>query len=209
LAEIVWADGDGTAPMKTLSISELLTRSGSDKAKWYGGLYDVLLQPNQKVIKSLIEIGIGTPVSMAGYCSEDYRAGGSLRAWRDFLPNAQIHGLDVDPDAQVTDEPRITTYLCDTTNTPQSAAALQRMLLPADLIIDDGLHTKEAQIATLRNFYPALRAGGLYIIEDVWPENVDDILNALEQIEGGGPSFVDRSWGQCVAIVIRRPAEPN
>jgi len=66
------------------SIKQLLDRSGSDKGKWYGGMYEVLLQPSRYAIKSLIEIGIGTfipnaPSSMVGYASEDYRPGGSLR----------------------------------------------------------------------------------------------------------------------------------
>src|SRR6476620_748328 len=60
------------------SIKQLLDHSGSDKGKWYGGLYEVLLQPTRHAVKSLVEIGIGTlipnaPSSMVGYASADYR----------------------------------------------------------------------------------------------------------------------------------------
>jgi hypothetical protein len=44
---------------------------------------------------------------VVGYTSEDHRHGGSLRVWRDFLPNA----FNVAADTLLTDEPRITTYV--------------------------------------------------------------------------------------------------
>jgi hypothetical protein len=140
-------------------IKQLLDHSGSDKGKWYGGLYEVLLEPTRHAVKSLVEIGIGTlildaPSSMVGYASADYRPGGSLRAWRDFLPNAQIHGLDIVSGTQFADEPRIAMHVCDSTNSQQTESLLKQIQASPDVIIDDGLHSKEAQIATLRNLFP-------------------------------------------------------
>lgn len=43
-----------------------------------------------------------------------------------------------------------------------------------DLIIDDGLHTPEAQMKTFQNYWPSLKSGGYYIIEDVWPLHLMD-----------------------------------
>jgi hypothetical protein len=74
-----------------------------------------------------------------------------------------------------------------------------------DVIIDDGLHTKESQIATLRNFFPALRMGGLYIVEDVFPDSVSEIIENLARLYPGCPHFVDQSTGSWFAIVIRKP----
>jgi hypothetical protein len=197
------------------SIKQLLDHSGSDKGKWYGGLYEVLLQPTRHAFKCLVEIGIGTlipnaPSSMVGCASADYRPGGSLRAWRDFLPNAQIHGVDIAPDTQLAHEPRITTHVCDSTYSQQTRSLLEQIQPAPDVIIDDGLHTKEAQIATLRNFFPALRAGGLYVVEDVCPDSVPEILEDLARLHPGCPFFVDLSTGAWVAIVIRKPqTEPS
>jgi hypothetical protein len=190
-------------------------RSGSDKGKMYGGLYEVLLQPTRYAIKSLVEIGIGTlipnaPSSMVGYASADYRPGGSLRAWRDFLPNAEIHGVDIAPDTELAEELRITTHVCDSTNSQQTELLLKQIQTAPDVIIDDGLHTKQAQIATLRNFFPALRGGGLYVIEDVFPDASQEILENLARFHPSCPFFVDRSCGFVVAIVIRKPeTEPS
>jgi hypothetical protein len=190
-------------------IKQLLDHSGSDKGKWYGGLYEVLLQPARHSIKSLIEIGIGTlvpnaPSSMVGYAAANYRPGASLRAWRHFLPNAQIHGVDIAPDTQLANESRIMTHICDSTNSLQTESLLKQMQTAPDVIIDDGLHTKEAQIATLRNFFLALRMGGLYIVEDVFPDSVSEILENLARLYPGCPHFVDRSTGAWLAIVIRK-----
>src|SRR6516164_1770982 len=146
-----------------VSIKALLEAQGTDKGYLYGGLYGVLLSPTRECIRCVVEIGIGTmipgaPSSMVGFGAENYRPGASLRAWRDFFPNAEVHGVDVAPDTRIDSEPRITTHLCDSSNPNQVAAMLTAIaLLIPDLIIDDGLHTASAQIATFRNFFPALR----------------------------------------------------
>ena len=46
--------------MTTTTIRELLDKEGTDKGKWFGGLYDGLLQPHRQDIRCVIEIGIGT-----------------------------------------------------------------------------------------------------------------------------------------------------
>jgi hypothetical protein len=192
------------------SIKELFDREGSDKGKWYGGLYDVLLQPQRQTIRCVVEIGIGTLLqdavsSMVGYAADHYRPGGSLRAWRNFLPQAEVYGLDIAPDTQFSDEPRIHTYLCDSTDSQRTSEILSQITHRPDLIIDDGWHDLSAQIKTLKNFLPALQECGLYVVEDVWPDHVLTLINELNSIHPGCHSFVDRSWGTCVAIVIRKP----
>ena len=193
------------------SIRELLEREGSDKGK-YGGLFDVLLQPHRQTIRCVIEIGIGTLLadadwSMVGFAAEHYRPGGSLRAWRNFLPRSEIFGLDIASDTQFSDEPRIHTYLCDSTDADQTAGFLCQITHQPDLIVDDGSHDVNAQIKTLKNFLPALRDGGLYVVEDAWwPDNVLKLIDALNVVHPGCHLFVARSLvTDEVAIVIRKP----
>ena len=145
-----------------VSIKYLLDASGSDKGKWYGGLYDVLLQPHRLTIRSVVEIGIGTmiplaPSSMVGWAGENYHPGASLRVWRDFFPNAIIHGLDVAPDTQFSED-RIQTHLCNSTK-PESVQQILPLIGTPDLIIDDGLHTLEAK-ANLDESLSRLGPGG-------------------------------------------------
>jgi len=201
--------------MQPHGIGALLDAEGSDKGLWYGGLYGVLLEPSREQIRCVVEIGIGTVIpeaagSMFGIGNDNYRPGGSLRAWRDFLPNAAVHGVDVAADTQFTGEGRITTHLCNSTDTEQSAAMLRSIApLVPDLVIDDGLHVEAGQIATLRNFFPALRPGGLYVVEDVLETAIPGILEALQTIDPECDFFVDRSWGECVAIIARKPTGQN
>jgi hypothetical protein len=197
------------------TIKELLDREGTDKGKWYGGLYDVLLQPHRRTIACVVEVGIGTMIpgaasSMVGWGAKNYRPGASLRAWRDFLPNAEVYGVDVAPDTQFSGEARIKTFICDSTDAGQVTAFFAR-IAPAipDVIVDDGLHKLAAQTKTLRNFLPFLRPGGLYVLEDVSPEHVPKIVATLPGIHRGCHFFVDNRSEPWVAIVIRTPLSPE
>ena len=105
---------------------------------------------------------------MYGYAPDTYTPGTSLRAWRDYFPDAQIYGADLQPDTQFSDD-RIRTYLCDSTSC-QSVKELWSEHLRGvffDVIVDDGSHRSEDQLETLSNFYPMLRNGGFYFIEDI------------------------------------------
>jgi 23S rRNA U2552 (ribose-2'-O)-methylase RlmE/FtsJ len=97
-------------------------------------------------------------------------SGASLRAFRDFLPNAEIIGADIDR-TTLFEEERIRTHFVDQTDT-SSLAALSRTLddRPFDLIIDDGLHSPSANIATLTIALKLLKPNGHVVIEDI-PES--------------------------------------
>ena len=55
-----------------------------------------------------------------------------------------------------------------------------------DIIIDDGLHTEEANIGTFFTFEPYLKSGGVYIIEDIDYDDVaydsDESYAAIERV---------------------------
>src|SRR5215831_13779827 len=101
-------------------LAQLFHQYGSDKDRnGYAPCYAALLTPRRESIRSVLEIGIGTmiegvPASMRGYALGHYSPGGSLRAWRDFFPHADVVGVDIQPDTQFSDD-RITTHLADST----------------------------------------------------------------------------------------------
>jgi cephalosporin hydroxylase len=119
--------------------------------------YDRVYEPAFRDVRerpiTLIEIGIFT--------------GASLAAWLEYFPAATIVGVDtfqrVRPaQIHVLRHPRVRWFRCDSTlPLPADLAAIE-----ADVIIDDGNHTPDAQLATLRHFRPLLKAGGRYFIED-------------------------------------------
>jgi hypothetical protein len=154
-------------------IDELLNGHASDKQSQngYAPIYHALFKHLRDRHIALLEIGIGTVIqgaycSMYGHDLPGYRPGASLRAWRDYFVNGVIHGVDVQPDTMILDEPRIHTAICDTTD-PIAVFAYLGRTSKFDVIIDDGAHIPELQLRTLRNFYPGLRPNGLYVIEDV------------------------------------------
>jgi len=150
-------------------LAELFRAEGTDKLCYAEG-YEMLLGPRRSSIANVLEVGIGTRIpnvhsSMDGWGDAHYQPGGSLRAWRDYFPHARIVGIDVQPDTQFTSD-RITTAICDSTD----AAAARQFLAGQpkfDLVVDDGSHLPDDQLATLANLFPGIAPGGLYLIEDI------------------------------------------
>lgn len=148
-------------------LCELAKHYGSDKCPvifhGYTPFYHKLLQNRE--VHRVLEIGIGTPKCMSHML--DYRAGASLRMWRDYFSVAEVWGLDIDPDAFFQEKGIYTAY-CDQGSAKSLHEAADIMGGKFDLIVDDGSHLTEHQALTASIFIPRLLApNGIYIIEDV------------------------------------------
>ena len=156
------------------NLDDLFNHYGSDKDRGgYTPYYHSMFKHIRDRPLDILEIGIGTMIpnvhsSMVGYSGPGYSPGGSLRAWRDYFPHANIVGCDVQPDTQFTEE-RITTILADSTNKAAVDTALGDRTF--DVIIDDGSHYDENQWKTFENLWHRVRSGGFYIVEDIAPGN--------------------------------------
>ena len=194
-----------------MKINDLFHHYGTDKIR-YATLYHSLLEPRRESTRAVLEVGIGTliprvPSSMVPWCAGWYRQGGSLRAWRDYFPNAGVHGLDVQPDTQFS-ENRIHTHLCDSTDPQQISQFLANAGVDAfDLIIDDGSHRADDQLATLGNLLPHVRPGGLYVIEDVKPNGVLSSRPHLLEVACDGNPFYFVGLKRNVVVVSRQAPE--
>ena len=180
-----------------MDLAQLFNKYGSDKdVNGYAQLYHTLFDKMQKDKLVILEIGIGTMIpgvhsSMVGYGLNDYKPGGSLRAWRDYFTESRIIGADVQPDTQFSDEPRIETYLCNSTSKTEVQEFMAKLgNIKFDIIIDDGSHIDDNQYLTLGNFYPFLKDGGIYIIEDIYPSSkVSKHPQALGSLCNNDPYF--------------------
>lgn len=146
----------------------------------YTDFYEILFHSIRKDVRNVLECGIGT--SNAAYPANMGRGakpGASLRVWRDYFPDAMIYGVDIDPEVLFFEE-RISTFFMDQTN-PDSVAAALASFLPGtfDLIIDDGLHTFEANLNLFNNSKFLMSNRGLYVIEDVTPSNMKKLLSTI------------------------------
>ena len=93
--------------------------------------------------------------------------GGSLRAFRDFLPEeCRIYGADIDKRILFT-ENRIDTFFVDQTDLSSFDELSNNTPEKIDLIIDDGLHAPNANIALLSFSFNKLDIGGWVVIEDI------------------------------------------
>lgn len=169
-------------------LNALCDKYGTDKGEiatsghpytWYSHSYadyfERLYAHCREHVRAVFECGIGTndpdrPSSMGATGVP----GASLRMWREYFPNAEIYGADVDPNILFADD-RIRTFQVDQTS-PDSIAAMWRQIgrRDFDLIIDDGLHTFEAARILFENSFEYLRPSGLYIIEDMFEPDMND-----------------------------------
>ncbi|MBV8188761.1 MAG: tetratricopeptide repeat protein [Alphaproteobacteria bacterium] len=201
-----------TEEMEGPSLAAIFRHWGTDKVtNGYADLYDCLFRKNRHQVESLLEIGIGTMLpgvhsSMVGYAPEGYKPGGSLRAWGEFFPHAIIHGIDVQPDTQFHDDGRILTFLCDSTDATQVDHWRQSVKAKSfDIIIDDGSHQLNDQIATLQNFFPLLKTNGTYIVEDVIPGGIFNHVDKIKAICGDSPFFFAGPHNNPLVITKAKP----
>jgi hypothetical protein len=94
-------------------------------------------------------------------------SGGSLRMWREYFgPRATIHGIDIDPACRQFESDRIEIVIGDQSDRGFWREFLERVP-QIDIVIDDGSHVPEHQVATLEALLPHISNGGVYICEDI------------------------------------------
>lgn len=93
--------------------------------------------------------------------------GGSLRMWRDYFgPEAQIHGVDIDPRCAELEEPGTRIHIGDQEDRAFLASVMDETG-PVDVLIEDGGHEFGQQIATFEVCYPRMAGNGVFLIEDL------------------------------------------
>lgn len=152
----------------------LLNKYGSDKAykHKYHILYGKLLTPREE-ISNILEIGLGTNnTDLVSSMGIEGKPGASLRAFRDFCKKAEIIGADIDRRI-LFNEDRIKTFYVDQTSNSSLNNLKDKFTNKFDLIIDDGLHSPDANINTLRVATTLIKKGGSIVIEDINLKAVD------------------------------------
>jgi hypothetical protein len=158
-------------------LCHLMSSFGSDKGNAlhnYTVVYDWLFSRFRSEDLAVFELGIGTnklgaPSSMG----PDGKPGASLRGWHAYFPSARIFGADVDRDI-LFEEDRIRTFWTDQKD-PNAIRALWDKLgdVAFDIMIDDGLHEASANMCFFIGSFGKLKPGGIYVIEDVTPQDAE------------------------------------
>lgn len=86
--------------------------------------------------------------------------------WKDYFQNSLIYGLDINSDYLINED-RIRSFCGDQSNQSTIETIIEETG-NFDIIVDDGSHFGNDQIASFTYLWPYLNAGGLYFIEDLW-----------------------------------------
>lgn len=101
------------------------------------------------------------------------KPGSSLRAFRGFCPNAIIYGAEIDQSILFKEE-RIKTFFIGQTDLHTFQKILNQIKgLEFDLVIDDGLHSPDANINSLCFGLPIIKRKGWIVIEDIGADALD------------------------------------
>jgi len=153
-------------------LGDILKKYGSDKSiNRYDKIYEQIFPPFIDKGIDYLEIGLGTLIptiesTFIGITQyyPNYEPANVLKAWREYFKNAQINGIDVGEDCMLRGEENIKTFIIDSTNKSMCDNTLGDKMY--DIILDDGLHTADGQLETLKNFFDRVNNNGIYIIED-------------------------------------------
>ena len=131
-----------------------------------------MLTPREE-ISNILEIGLGTNnTDLVSSMGKEGKPGASLRAFRDFCTNAEVIGADID-NRILFKEDRIKTFYVDQTSNSSLNDLKDNFTNKFDLIIDDGLHSPDANINTLRVAITLIKKGGSIVIEDINIKAID------------------------------------
>jgi hypothetical protein len=126
----------------------------------YVEIYHELFKNNRNSIKNFLEIGV--------------REGWSHKMWYDYLPNANIYGIDNFADnvykninfkKEELENDRIKIFIGDQSDETFLDWNFKDIIF--DVIIDDGSHCSWHQQLSFKYLFPRIKVGGYYIIEDL------------------------------------------
>lgn len=155
------------------NLTDLMDHYGSDKGGLkknhnYSDYYQTIFFDKRENIKNILEVGLGTNnIRLPSNMGLQGKPLASLRAWRDYFPNANVYGADIDKEI-LKNEDKIKTYYVDQTSVISISELFKNIgSVNFDIIIDDGLHEYNANICLFENSFKFLNKQGYYIIEDV------------------------------------------
>jgi len=198
--------GRETASAVAAAVAELAALAdlhGSDKGNGVGlrhgyvRVYAAALAHLRGGPLKLLEIGLSVARD-GGFCP-------SLAMWADWLPEAEIVGIDLD-DYAAFRHPRCRTRIVDQTDRA-AVLDLARAEGPFDVVVDDGAHLSDAQQTSFFALFPAVKPGGFYFVEDLhWrpPSEPADAIPTRSLFRAWSTGFRP----EALARIARRQALP-
>jgi len=151
------------------SLQEIGTYYGTDKYdsnhsfanKSYLNVYDLYLSDFRKKEVKFLELGV--------------KDGQSHKMWSEyFSDNSTIYGVDIDPRCWVHSINNIKIFIGS-----QNSEEIKNLIIEdsggfLDVVLDDASHVNTLTISSFNLFWPYVKRGGLYIIEDLGCSYLED-----------------------------------
>lgn len=107
---------------------------------------------------------VGQPVTIVEF---GVMHGGSLQMWKHYFgPHARVIGVDFNARCKEFEEKQIEIFIGDQEDR-KFLRKLRKEIGPIDIVVDDGGHTMNQQKTTFEEMWPAIKDGGVYVVEDV------------------------------------------
>ncbi len=142
--------------------------------------------------KYLTKYKDSTPVIVEIGVNDTRFPGGCLKFWDVIYKQMEYYGFDIVDCSNLSyNKNKITIFQGDQNNSNNILEFVYKFNLPnrIDVIIDDGSHISEHILTSFKTFFPFIKKGGLYFIEDLhagWAERektIDSIKSLLRNEE--------------------------
>ena len=196
---------------KKTVLCEIMGRNQSDKGdiniteSWHNYTtfyYSIFKELREKKLR-IFELGLGTNnTNIPSNMGPNGRPGASLYAWQEFFPNSEIFGADIDSGILFNTN-KITTFYCDQTN-PHIIKYMwnePKLQDNFDIIIEDGLHTFDANVCFFENSIHKLNSNGYFIIEDIHKNEEHLFIHKIKEWES--------KYKDCLFTLLNIPSSKN
>lgn len=178
---------------KSTTLCNIMRKNGSDKGSYIGTgrhnytpIYFQLFKTKRNDGISLFELGIGTTnLQINSNMGLNGTPGASLNGWSEFFINGKIYGADIDKSILFNTK-KIKTFYCDQTNMLSINDLWNKnpdLDKEFDIIIDDGLHEFAANKLFFESSIHKLKVRGIYIIEDIVFEEINNWKRYLKTFD--------------------------
>jgi hypothetical protein len=165
-------------------------------------MYEKYLEPIRDKKIKMLEIGLG--------CNMAYGPGASYQLWLDYLPNVDLYYIEYDKacaEKWASKTGSATIFTGDQADVPFLKEFISKTGGDFDVIVDDGGHTMKQQLTSFDSLFPAVKAGGIYICEDLQ-------TSYLEAGFDGGPdnkkgTMMDRIRNSLNDLMEKKTRLPN
>ena len=138
--------------LNIIGVIEGTDKSSSIDSSWdYLRHYEIIFESFRNEPINFIEIGV--------------LHGASLKVWKSFFTRARFIGIDIAPASRRFADDRVSIEIGSQDDPGFLAQVCAKY--PPSIIVDDGSHRADHIMYTFERMFPAMLAGGIYIVEDV------------------------------------------